>query len=165
MPILSDDRDIRAMTVPQADELFRRIAMNTIRIKEINAGYERRIAVLKTAAEQEIDPLEKELERLSGELNQYIRCHPERFIKPRQHVTDYGKYGLRTVSKLEIMDEEVVKASIRKENIPALIVIERLDKKALEKALSEGKEIKGCEFHTGEMAGYTITRTLTDVEG
>jgi len=162
MPILSDNRDFRAMTVAQADELFRRIAMNTIRIKEINAGYESRIAAQKAAAEQEIKPLQQDLDRLAAELNRYIRTHPERFIKPRQHVTDYGKYGLRSVSKLEIVDEEAVKASIRRENIPALTVIERLDKKALEKALSEGKEIKGCEFRTGETAGYTVSRTLTD---
>ena len=71
MPILSDNRNGRAMTVIQADDLFRRIAMNTIRIRKINAEYEKRIAGLKTAAEQETGPLKEELKRLTGELNQY----------------------------------------------------------------------------------------------
>lgn len=164
MPVLSDNRSSLAMTVTQADELFRRIALNTIRIRKINAGYEKRIAVLKTEAERETGPLKEELDRLAGELDQYIRSHPERFIKPRQHVTDYGKYGMRQVSKLEITDEEAVKKSIRAAGIPALIVVERLDKKILEKAIAEGKEIKGCEFRTGETVSYSVISALTDGE-
>ena len=164
MSILTSARNCRAMTVAQADELFRNIAMNTIRIKKINAEYENRIAAQKAAAERETKPLREELDHLVADLDQYIRFHPERFIKPRQHVTDYGKYGLRTVSSLEILDEEAVKASIRTENIPALIVIERLDKKALEKALSEGKAIQGCEFRTEETVSYTLIRALTETE-
>lgn len=149
-----------ALSVEQADELFRRLALLTVRINQIKANHERQIAELKNSAEKESGPLEQEAEKLGAELNSYILSHPERFVKPRQHVTGYGKYGLRSVASLKILDEEQVKSAVRAANIPALLVIERLDKKMLEKALAEGKEIPGCEFQRGEIAGYTVFKAI-----
>lgn len=159
---LSDNRAMRAMTVEQADAMFREIALLTVRINKIKSGYEKRIAELKAAAEQTLGPDEAELERLSQELKNYIQANPERFIKPRQHQTDYGKYGVRTVSNLEITDEEAVKLAVKAQGIPALTVIEKLDKKALEKAISDGQSIEGCELRRGEVASYTVAKALLE---
>ena len=95
-------------------------------------------------------------------LTGYILANPERFIKPRQHVTDYGKYGLRQAARLEITDEEAVKASVRLLNIPALLIIEKLDKKVLEKAISDGIRLNGCKMQQGEIASYTVARALLE---
>ena len=109
---LSDNRSYRAMTVDQADQLFRKIALLTVELNRIKAGYETKIAALKAAADHDSEQPETELKKLESELTAYILANPERFIKPRQHVTEYGKYGLRQAAKLEITDE-AVKASVR----------------------------------------------------
>ena len=159
---LSDNRNYRAMSVEQADLLFRNIALLTVKLNRVKADYEKRIIELKAAAELETRIQETELKTLEEELNGYIRANPERFIKPRQHVTEYGKYGVRQVAGVEITDEDAVKASIRLQNIPALVVIEKLDKKALEKALGEGRVIDGCEMRRGEIASYTVAKSLLE---
>ena len=159
---LSDNRKYSAMTVEQADLLFQKIALLTVDLNRIKAGYESKIADLKAAAERETVQQETELKELEAELTGYILANPERFIKPRQHVTDYGKYGLRQAAKLEITDEEAVKASVRLQNIPALLVIEKLDKKVLEKAISEGFKLDGCEMQRGEIASYTVAKALLE---
>ena len=159
---LFDNRNYKAMTVEQADDLFREIALITVRINRVKANFEKKIADLKAAAKLTLGPDETELERLSQELRNYIQCNPERFIRPRQHLTDYGKYGVRTAVKLEIMDEERVKAEVRRQDIPALTLIEHLDRKALEKAISEGKTIAGCELRKGEIASYTVSKALLE---
>ena len=159
---LSDNRALRSMTVEQADKLFQVIALLTVKIKKIEAGYEKRIAELKAAAGRETEALEAELRENVATLNHYILANPERFIKPRQHQTDYGKYGVRTVSNLEILDEEAVKAAVKANGIPALIVTEKLDKKALEKAIGDGADLDGCELRRGEIASYTVAKALLE---
>jgi len=159
---LSDNRNYKAMTVEQADLLFQEIALLTIRLNRIRADYETRIAELKAAADRETEQPENELKRCETELSRNILANPERFIKPRQHITEYGKYGLRQAAGLVITDEEAVKASVRLQHIPALIIIEKLDKKVLEKAISEGIALNGCEMRQGEIASYTVSKTLLE---
>lgn len=159
---LSDNRALRSMTVQQADALFQEIALLTVKIEKTKASYEKRIAELKAAAGRETEAPEAELREKVATLNHYIQANPERFVKPRQHQTDYGRYGVRTVSNLEIVDEEAVKASVRLQNIPALVVTEKLDKKALEKAIGDGLSIPGCEMRRGEVASYTVAKALME---
>lgn len=159
---LSDNRAMRAMTVQEADALFQEIALLTVKIEKTKAQYEKRIAELKAAAGRETETPEAELREKAAFLTAYINAHPERFIKPRQHQTDYGKYGVRTVSNLEIVDEEAVKLAVKAQGIPALLVIERLDKKALEKAIGDGLSIPGCEMRRGEVASYTVAKALME---
>ena len=159
---LSDNRALRAMTVQEADALFREIALLTVRIDKIEAGYEKRIAELKAAAQRETDPLKTDLRAKVAELTAYILANTDRFAKPRQHQTDYGKYGLRSVANLEVLDEEAVKASVKAQGIPALIVTEKLDRKALEKAISDGMAVDGCELRRGEIASYTVAKALLE---
>ena len=159
---LSDNRAMRAMTVQQADAVFRDIALLTVKIEKIKAGYEKRIAELKAAGERETEGLDAELREKVSVLTAYINANPERFVKPRQHQTDYGKYGFRSATKLEVIDEEAIKLSVKAQGIPALVVIEKLDKKALEKAISGGQTVDGCELRRGEIASYTVAKALLE---
>lgn len=159
---LSDNRAMRAMTVQQADAVFRDIALLTVKIEKIKAGYEKRIAELKAAGERETEGLDAELREKVSVLTAYINANPERFIKPRQHQTDYGKYGFRSATKLEVIDEEAIKLSVKAQGIPALVVIEKLDKKALEKAITDGQTVDGCELRRGEIASYTVAKALLE---
>ena len=159
---LSDNRAMRAMTVQEADALFQEIALLTVRIEKTKANYEKKIAELKAAAGRETEAPEAELREKVAVLSAYINANPERFVKPRQHQTDYGKYGFRSATKLEITDEEAVKLTVKALGIPALTVIEKLDKKALEKAISDGQTVDGCELRRGEIASYTVAKALLE---
>ena len=159
---LADNRKYRAMSVEEADLMFRQIAMLTVKLNRIRAGYEKKIAEMKAAADRETEQPENELKKLEAELTGYILANPERFVKPRQHVTEYGKYGVRQTAGLEITDEEAVKAAVKLRNIPALLVIEKLDKRVLEKAISEGIKLDGCEMRRGEIASYTVAKALLE---
>ena len=159
---LSDSRPLRVISVEQADELFANIAMLTVQINKVKAAYEKRIADLKAAYDEQTAGPKKLLEEAEKMLKDYILANPYRFIKPRQRQTEYGKYGLRTVANLEIINEEDVKAACAAQGIDAVIYIERLDKKALEKALADGAAIPGCEIRSGEVASYTVTKSLLE---
>ena len=159
---LHDNRTYKAMTVADADALFQEIALLTVKIAKIEAGYEKKIADLKAAANRETEGLEADLHGLAEKLKEYMRNHTERFISPRQHKTDYGTYGFRNVTKLEITDEEAVKLAVKALGIPALVVTEKLDKKALEKAISDGQPVAGCELQRGEIASYTVSKALME---
>ena len=158
----AEDRELRAMTVQDTDELHRRIALVTVRINKILAGYEKKIADLKADADADVASLREVLKQDAGKLTQCIRLHGERFVKPRMRKTDYGKYGLRTVSNVEILDEASALISCKAQQIPAVIASERLDKKALEKALTDGLTIAGVELRTGEIASYTVDKSLME---
>lgn len=159
---IADDREIRAMTVQDADELHRSIALLTVRINKILAGYEKKIADLKADADADVASLRDVLKQDAGKLAQYSKLHGELFVKPRMRKTEYGKYGLRTVSNVEILDEASALISCKAQQIPAVIASERLDKKALEKALTDGLTIAGVELRTGEVASYTVDKSLME---
>ncbi len=157
---LSDNRTAMAITVEQADELFREIAILTHKRDKIKADFEKRIANLKKQADDYLAAVEANITTAADTLCAYIDAHRERFVKPRQHVTEFGKYGLRTVANLEIQDREAALAAVKALKIPAVIVTEKLDNKALVKALSDGAEISGVEIRRGEIASYTVTKEL-----
>lgn len=159
---LSDSRALRVISVEQADELFKHIAIQTVYINKVKAAYEKKIADLKAACDEQCKEPETLLQEAARMLKDYILANPERFVKPRQRVTEYGKYGLRTVSNLEITNEEDVKTACTAQGIDAVVYVEKLDKKALEKALADGAAIPGCEIRSGEIASYTVSKALTE---
>ena len=53
-------------------------------------------------------------------------------------------------------------ADIKAQGIQAIVVTEKLNKKAVEKAISDGKTITGAEIRTGEIVKYDVRRELLD---
>ena len=159
---LSDSRPLRVIPVEQADRLFQSVALATVTINKTKAAYEKRIAELKAKCEEELAGQVALLAEAESMLKDYIIAKPERFVKPRQRITEYGKYGLRTVSNVEITNAEDVKNACIAQGIDAVIYIEKLDKKALEKALLDGAAIPGCELRQGEIASYTVAKALME---
>lgn len=160
---LSDNRALRAMTVQQADALFQEIALLTVKIEKTKAQYEKRIAELKAAAGRETEAPEAELREKAALLKDYMKEHEERFIQPRQHKTEYGCYGFRNVSKLEITDEEAIIKYARDNGHDDLILLKvKLDERALKKAIGDGLLIPGCEMRRGEVASYTVAKALME---
>lgn len=157
---LSDNRAAVAMTVDQADELFREIAILTHKRDKIKADYEVRIAALEKQSDDARAAISANIATLAATLSGYINAHRERFAKPRQRKTEFGQYGLHTASKLHYLDRAAALAYVKSQGIPAVIVTEKLDGKALTKALSDGAEIPGVEIRRGEIASYTVSKAL-----
>lgn len=162
MKRLQDNREAIAMTAEEADAVMQRIAEISVSMTAEAAQYEEQITTIKSAAAEASKQFNGMLAPLEEQLTAYINAHPERFAKPRMRKTDFGSYGLRSVTKLEITDENAALMSVKAQGIPAYTVIEKLDKKAIEKAISDGKEITGAEVRSGELAKYTVAKALLD---
>ena len=159
---ISDNREALAMSSEEADLLFQQIAELEIAATATAAQYEKELAAVKSRAaiaQSETDAIAKPLRE---RLNAYITTHPERFAKPRMRKTEFGSYGLRSATKLEITDEAAALMSVKAQGIHAYTIIERLDKKAIEKAISDGITVTGAEIRTGEIAKYEVARALID---
>ncbi len=150
------------MTADEADAVFQRIAEVTIEATAVAAQYEDQMSTIKTQAAAAREDFLKILRPLEAELEDYINARPERFQKPRMRRTEFGQYGLRSVTSLDIADEAAALASVKAQGIPALVVTERLDKKAIEKAISDGLTISGAEMRSGEIVKYVVKKELLD---
>jgi len=159
---INDNRAALAMTAEDADRVFQKLAEVTLAATSAAAHYDNRVANIKAEAALFREEYMKILKPFERQLEDYITAHPERFAKPRMRQTEFGKYGLRSVTNLEITDETAVMISVKAQGIQAVIVTEKLDKKALEKAISDGRQITGCEIRTGVIVKYDIKKELLD---
>ena len=159
---INDNRAAKAMTAEEADSLFQQLAERIIEATATAARYEKRLAALKAEAAENRKLDMKTIKPLEQQLESYINAHPQRFQRPRMRATEFGKYGLRTVTNLEITDEAACAASVKAQQIPAIVVTERLDKKAMEKAISDGHTITGAEIRQGEIMKYDVKKDLLD---
>ena len=159
---INDNRPALAMSSYDADRIFQEIAEITIAATAAAAEADKRLADIKAQAAEVRSDYQKLLAPLETKLQDYISAHPERFIKPRMRKTEFGQYGLRSVTNLEITDEIAAMISVKSQGIQAVIVTEKLDKKAIEKAISDGKTITGAEIRSGEVVKYDVKKELID---
>ena len=159
---IDDTREFDAMTVEEADSLFQAIAIKETEIKKHNAICDKKIAVLKLNLENTIAPLRNDIAELSKRLSEYVKLHKERFIKPRQRSTNFGKYGVRTVTELIITDEQAVIDFAKANNLPLYKTEIKLDKKAIEKLIVDGKEIPGAYRKVGDIISYNVAKVKED---
>jgi len=159
---INDNRAALAMTGEDADRVFQNLAETVIAATVAAAQADEQIAAIKAQAAEVREEYLKIIRPLETTLEDYINAHPERFIKPRMRKTEFGQYGLRSVTNLEITDEAAAIKSVKAQGIPAIIVTAKLDKKAIEKAISDGKTITGAEIRTGEIVKYDVKKELID---
>lgn len=162
---MHDNRKYLAMTVDEADELFRRLALEVINRAKITAAAEKTIAAIKARTLAQLEPGDKLIARLERELTAYINTHPERFAAPRNRKTSLGSYGRRTVSKLVITDRQAVIKQAQAVAPECCVTEIKLDKSATEKAVAAGLITAGAALQTGEIATYKIAKSLLEAAG
>jgi phage host-nuclease inhibitor protein Gam len=165
MPVTntSDNREFQSTTVDEADKKFDQLAQLEIRIKARRASAEKRIADIKAKAEADTEADQTEYKELAEWLDKYILANKNRFLKPRMRKTAFGRYGLRTAKKLTITDEQAVIDSARKNELDDIIEMKyRINKKAVEQAIADGKDIDGAKIVSGDLAGFTVDKKLLD---
>lgn len=160
---INDNRKYIAMTADEADELMATIARAEVDLARITAEAEVRIADIKAARDEAAAPLEATIKQSAAALDRYIAAHPERFVRPRARKTDWGSYGLRVVSGLEVADEQAVLQHAAAHQIERLIELKvRLNRTEAARMVSEGAELPGCRMVAGERSFYKTAKALLD---
>lgn len=160
----SDNREFQSATVADADKHFEVLAQLEIGIKAKKAAAEKKIAAIKVKLIAETEAAVDEYNEQMGWINSYILANKERFIKPRQRKTEFGKYGLRTATKLHIQDADKVIQYAEGAELPLFTVKKTVDKKQVEKHLAEGHTVPGAKMISGDIAGFKVSKELLEAE-
>ncbi len=159
--VLIDNRKFKAVDADEADALFAEIAGIELQAAAIGADGDAEVQRLKDKYEKLLTDAKLGLEEKVEFLTQYIQANTDRFQKPRARKTPEGTYGLRTVSNLEIEDPKALLIYAKENNLTDLYEINvTLNKKAIQKAISEGMTIPGARIADGERAFYKINQEL-----
>lgn len=155
--------DTRKQTMADAENTMQQLAHVEARLEKSRAKYELRIAQIKSRHLEEINEdsiIQAELEkRLTG----YVMANQDRFTKPRMHKTDFGEFGLRTVSNLEITDPNALEQALQENGYDDCYeIITSLKKSAVRKRIEAGEIIAGAEVSTGVRASYRVLKSLLD---
>lgn len=160
---INDNRKYIAMTADEADALMGEIARAEIDLARHTAEAESQIADIKSALEEIAAPLEAIIKQKAAALDRYIAAHPERFVRPRARKTDWGSYGLRVVSGLEVADEQTVLQFAAAHKADRLVELKvRLNRVEAAKMIAEGAELPGCQMVSGERSFYKTAKALLD---
>lgn len=160
---LEDTRIYQSMTTEEADQIFGELAVLEVRILARTAATDKRIAELKQKSADETAELEEQLSRKRDALQEYIKAHPERFVKPRMRKTEFGKYGLRSAEKIVVDDPEAVIRFADDMGLEDLCEVQRkVTAGKVKDALAAGMNVPGVRKISGEVASYTVDRAATE---
>ena len=160
----SDNREFQAATVAEADKKFEQLAQLEIGVKAKKAAAEKKIAAVKTKLIASTEAAADEYNELIKWLDAYILANKERFIKPRMRKTEFGKYGLRTVTNLHVSDEQQVIETSDRLSLALYETKRNIIKKAVERALADGLDVEGAKMISGDVAGFRVSKELLEAE-
>jgi len=142
---------------------FAALAQAEITIAKHQAQAEAKIAAVKTAHEAAVAGLVAERDALAGDLSQFILANPDAFVRPRAVKTDFGRFGRRDVSNVEILDVEKLIAWAAMQGVDNAVKVTRTPVKATIGAmLRDGVQVPGAALREGEEAFYSVDRALLD---
>lgn len=149
--------DARDTTFAESDALLAEVFQHRLAILRAEAGAEARIAKVREALDAETAPARQRLELAEARLSAAVHAHRDAFQKPRMRVTTWGKYGLRTSTRLTIADVEALIEHAKDHGYTDLYrVVETLDKPAITKRLQAGQPLPGCSLDQGEASEYKL---------
>jgi len=155
--------DTRTMTMADAEQAFAELAQATLRMERRNAMAEVKIASIKAALAESNAADAAEVAAAEGIVQQYVLTHPDEFKRPRQRQTEFGKFGLRTATKVAVLDEdETIMALMDLGYDDCMQVQRKLDKAEIAKRIQGGEHIPGCSVESGDLLTYTIDKALRD---
>lgn len=132
--------DLRStMTQAEADTLLEEYARLSAQKAALEARLERRIVELKSREQPKLDSLQLSMDALAEPLGKYIAANPDKFTRPRTRKTSFGEYGLRTVTTLDVPQE----------NMPALL-----------DDLTNQDELSGCIKHTQSLVKSACIKNI-----
>ncbi len=151
MAIAQDMRKYQAMSQADAKVLFFRMARLLNRIRKISLEADRKAIQTKELCAAAAEPFQQEYDALHAALTEYLKAHPERFIKPRKvNIKGIGSFGWENdPAKVGDIKEDARKQLLKQYsdknglNLYAEEIVP--DKKAILAALLDGHQIPGVE--------------------
>lgn len=96
-------------------------------------------------------------------LEHFIGRNRDMFDKPRKHVTDFGSFGLETVTSIEFDTQEKCIEELKERGYFDCLKIGYTPiKAALKKRLNAEETIPHCTLKTGDTAVYKTAKNLLD---
>lgn len=163
MPTTTRLADTRALTLDDAKSAFADLAQATLRREKRAAAIEVRIAALKARLADDNAPDDAAIAAAEARLTAYILANPGQFRRPRQVRTEFGRFGLRDATRVDVRDEPALIAALLDAGHDDCLVTRRaLVRDALRKHLEAGETLPGCTLATGDVATYTVDKALIE---
>jgi len=157
----SDSRSVS--TVDDAKGLMTQIRKLTCEREIIVARAEKRIAAISEKAQADIAEVDTRIAPFADQLNTFILTHKDQFEKPRAVKTPDGRFGLRSVSNVDVFNEDRALDCICAKGYDDCIERRVSFKKSeIAKILRDGKKIDGCRLEEGELAFFIVDKTLVN---
>jgi len=150
-------------TLEEARETFRDYALCVKHIAAEDAKFERQIAQRTATHDQRTAPLKQQAEDLKLGLACFITANPGLFEKPRTVKTDFGEFGLRTVTELAITDRDaMLEACCDRGYDDCFERVLKPVKTAVRERIKAGEQFPGCTLKTGDTAVCKVAKALLD---
>lgn len=155
--------DTRTMTIEGAKQCIEQIAHAECRIASKRARYEKAIAAAKSRFEEETAGDQEIIAARSSQLTQFILSHPDEFRKPRAVKTEFGSFGLRSVSNVDIWNQEqLLQWALDNGYTDIVRTTHTLVKPAIRARLDADEIVPGASVAAGEEAFYKIDKALLE---
>jgi hypothetical protein len=148
-------------TIEEAEALHAEIARAEIQIEVARARAEARIATIKKETDAKTAPVLSEIAEKRKALAAFIDGRRELFKRPRTRKTDWGEFGLRSVTDLLIDDREALIDELLERGYDDCLKTTRSPvKAAIRDRIRQGEDFPGARLRTGDTAVCTTARAL-----
>lgn len=155
--------DTRCMNLDGAKECLAQIAHAECRIASKRARYEKAIALAKSRFEEESAGDTRLIQERAAQLRDFILANSGLFQKPRACKTEFGSFGLRAVSNVEISDADYLVQWARDNGYTELIeTVTRIRKETVRVRLELGELVPGASIARGDEAFYKVDKALLE---
>jgi phage host-nuclease inhibitor protein Gam len=149
------------MTMDDAKANMQAIALATVRVKVHQAKAEKRLAEIKAATLEKVTEDLALIDTLKEALGAYIGAHKDEFQKPRTVKTEFGEFGLRTVTELLMKDKEAVLQALMEAGYQDCVeTVHSPVKDAIRKRLEAGEVIPGAVINSGDTVVCRVNSDL-----
>lgn len=155
--------DARDTGFRETDALLADIFQARLAILRAEAAAEARIAKVREALDADTATPRRDLELAEARLSAAVHARRDAFRKPRMRVTPWGKYGLRTSTRLTVADPDALIRHAKEQGYVDLYrVVETVDKPAVARRLQDGQSLPGCTVDQGEASEYKLDTAALD---
>jgi len=157
--------DARDTTMQEADALLQGIFDARLSILRSEAAAEKQISEIREQLRLNTADARMRLELREARLSAFIMAHRAEFAKPRMRSTPWGKYGLRSSSRVTVADPDALIAWAKEQGHMDLVKVEAVVvKPAVAKRLAAGMDLPGCSVETGEASEYKLDTAALEAE-
>jgi len=155
--------DTRTMTLDDAKAAFADLAQAQLRVERRAAAAEVKIATIKARLVDD-NAVDGAIVKVAAErLTAFILANRPLFEQPRQVKTEYGRFGLRDATRLEVQCEDVlIEALLDRGYDDCLVTRRTLVKDRIRTRIEAGEDLPGVRVLTGDVATYTVDKALVE---